>query len=60
MSKFTDKQIENFTEFEGIRVSGVINMFDAKTGCEMTGMTKEVWFFCMKNYNELNELSERK
>ena len=60
MSKFTDKQIENFTEFEGVRISGVINMFDARSGCEMTGMTKEEWIFCMSNYDELKKLNERK
>lgn len=60
MNKFTDKQIENFKDFEGIRVSGVINMYDARSGCEMTGMTKDEWIFCMNNYDELKALSDRK
>ena len=60
MSNFTDKQIENFKDFEAVRVSGIINVFDASSGCEMTGMTKDEWIFCMSNYDELKKLNERK
>lgn len=60
MNKFTDKQIENFKDFEDIRISGVINMFNTRSGCEMTGMTKDEWIFCMNNYDELKKLNEGK
>ena len=60
MSNFTDKQISNFTEFEDVRKSGVINMFDAWVGCEITGITKDEWIFCGSNYDELKKLNERK
>jgi len=50
-----------FTLFEGVRKSGVINMWDAKTGCEITGLTKEEWLFVISNYDELyDEFHEQK
>lgn len=60
MSNFTDKQIENFKDFEDVRNSGVINMHNTISGCEMTGMTKDEWIFCIINYDELKKLNEGK
>jgi hypothetical protein len=44
---------EIFKGFEDIRVSGVINMYDIKMGCELSGLTREEWIYCMDNYEEL-------
>lgn len=56
---FTVQQIENWEKFESVRQSGVINMYDARTGCELTGLTKEEWVFCMSNYSSLKQAAEK-
>ena len=52
---FTEKQIDNWNLYENIRRSGIINMYEYRAGCDITGMTKEEWLFCMSNYNALYE-----
>ena len=58
MSEFTEDQLENFKEFVRIQKSGIINMFDARTGCELTGMERDDWMFCMNHYDALSEAVE--
>jgi len=51
MDKLYKKAI--FQSFEGVRRSGVINMFDIRSGCELAELTKEEWIYVMDNYDEL-------
>lgn len=51
MENFDRQKI--FASFERVRQSGLINMFDWKTGCELAELTKEEWIYCMENYTEL-------
>jgi hypothetical protein len=55
---FTEKQIRNWRRYEGVRQSGVINMWDARTGCQITGMKTDEWQFCITNYDELRKQAE--
>jgi len=55
---FTEEQLDNWAKFEDARQSGVINMFDAQRGCQITGLTKDEWIFCMQNYTSLQEQAE--
>jgi len=50
---FTEKQKDNWWKYEAVRQCGEINMWDALTGCRITGMNKDEWLFCIRNYNEL-------
>jgi len=43
---------EMFTRFEGVRVSGVTNMFDIKTVSNISGLTKEQCKEIMYNYSD--------
>lgn len=40
---------------EGIRKSGITNMFDINRVIKLTGLNKEKVIAIMKNYNELND-----
>ena len=44
---------EQFESYEGVRVSGVTNMFAMKTVCAISGLTKEQCKEIMWNYSEL-------
>ena len=55
---FTQKQIENFAAYEDVRESGVINMFDARQGAELAGITRAEYIFVMSNYEALSEAFE--
>jgi len=57
MENFTEEQIENWKDFKGVRDSGVINMLDSRTGCDLTGMTKDEWGFCIDNYGDLEKVA---
>ena len=46
---------EAFQSFEKVRQSGVVNMYDAKTGCWISGLTKDEGLGVMENYDALNE-----
>ena len=52
---FTDKQIEDWKKYERVRESGIINMFDARTGGMLSGLSNDEYFFVLKNYSELKE-----
>jgi len=56
---FSSEQIESWEAYERIRGSGVINMFDARAGAMLSGLTREEYFFCMKNYGGLRDQYER-
>jgi len=54
MVKFTEQQLNNWRIYEGIRKSGLFNMFDPRA-IAMTKMTGQEWTFCMKNFAELKQ-----
>lgn len=56
---FTPDQIANWEAFERVRKSGVINMFDISTGSMLSGLSRDEYLFCMKNYSELQHQYER-
>lgn len=56
---FSSAEIENWEAYERVRKSGVINMFDARTGSELAGLSRDEYFFCMENYDELRDQFER-
>jgi hypothetical protein len=56
---FTEQQLENWKKYEAVRKSGVINMFDARTGCALSGLTRDEYVFCMRNYVALQKTASR-
>jgi len=46
---------EQFKEYVFIQYSGVTNMFDVKTVCDLsdTGLTKDICIYIMRHYNDL-------
>ena len=52
--KYTDQQLQNWRIYEGIRESGMFNMFDSRAR-QMTNMSKSEWVFCMEHYNDLKK-----
>ncbi len=48
---------EQFEDYVRIQKSGVTNMFDIKTVCRLSyeGLTKDICFYIMDNYEELEE-----
>ena len=45
---------EEFNKYEGVRVSGVTNMFDVAAVIEFSGLEREQIDFIMQNYEELS------
>jgi hypothetical protein len=56
---FSSEQLANWESYERVRRSGVINMFDARTGGMLSGLSHDEYFFCLKNYSELKAQYER-
>ena len=54
---FTDRQINNWKQYERVRQMGMFNMFD-KRAMECTTLEKDEWLFCMSNYSELKSQAE--
>ena len=52
MEKITKKQ---FNRYEGIRLSGAINMFDVRNVTALSGLNQEQIMVIMENYNQLKE-----
>ena len=52
MENITEDQ---FNRYEGVRVSGVTNMFNIKVIIEITDLTKEQILEIMRNYKELSK-----
>jgi hypothetical protein len=52
--QFTQKQINNWHEYEFVRQEGSYNMFDPRAR-RATGLSGEEYSFCMKHYSELRE-----
>lgn len=50
MKTITKKQ---FLKYEGVRISGVTNMFHITNIQEITELSKEIILIIMKNYTEL-------
>lgn len=44
---------KQFKSYEGVRVSGVTNMFDVKRVCMISRLTKEQCIEIMDNYSNL-------
>ena len=47
---------EEFRRYEGVRASGVTNMWDTKTVENLSGLDRETVLEIMKQYSELNKL----
>ena len=58
MSNFTEEQIKNYHTYKEVREMGTFNMssHDAQA---MTGLDKEDYMFCMRNYILLRIQAER-
>jgi len=54
-NKFTKKQLNDYEKYENLRRQGIINMFDLKKGCFITGLEPNEYKFVMCNYTELKE-----
>jgi hypothetical protein len=57
MVKFTEQQLNNWRIYEGIRKSGLFNMFDPRA-MAMTNMSGQEWTFCMKHFAELKQQAQ--
>jgi hypothetical protein len=55
--KFTERQINNWKQYERVRQTGVFNMFD-KRAMECTTLEKDEWFFCISNYAQLKSQAD--
>ena len=58
MNTFTDKQINDWHEYEFVRQMGHYNMFDPRAR-RATGLSSDEYSFCMKHYSELKQASTR-
>lgn len=54
----TREQIEDWHSYEYVRKRGYFNMFDPRAR-EMTGLSKEQYMYCLKNYTSLKEQAEQ-
>ena len=52
---FSETEIENWHVYEALRKSGLINMFDVRQGCQLTGLNRAEYMFCMENYEALED-----
>lgn len=46
---------KQFVSYEGVRVSGITNMFNVKLVCQISGLSREKCLKIMDNYSELKE-----
>ena len=53
-AKFTKQQIKNWELYEAQRLEGSYNMFDRRA-IEASGLEREEYFFCLKNYDALRD-----
>ena len=51
----SEKAKQCYIKYEKVRKSGLYNMFD-KRAIALTGLSKDDYFWVIKNYNKLNEL----
>lgn len=59
MSKHTPEQIENWREYERVRLEGCYNMFSPNARNSI-GLSEEEYLYCMKNYSSLKEHAKAK
>lgn len=52
MSKHTSEQIKDWKEYEKVRLEGRYNMYSSNARL-LTGLSKEEYSYCIKNYTEL-------
>ena len=45
---------DQFRAYEGVRASGVTNMWAVDLVCDLSGLESEECFYIMKHYEELN------
>ena len=55
--KHTQEQLANWKVYEEVRLEGRYNMFDPNARI-LTGLDKEEYLYCMKNYSTLQEQSK--
>lgn len=51
----SEKAKQCYFKYEKVRKSRLYNMFD-KRAIKLTGLSKDDYFWVIKNYNKLNEL----
>jgi hypothetical protein len=54
---YSQKQIENWQEYEDVRQGGLFNMFDPRAR-DMTSLSVAEWLYCMEHYSALKKASE--
>jgi hypothetical protein len=54
---YTEKEIDNWRDYEEVRQSGLYNVFDSQARAS-TGLTKDEYFFVMHNYTELKAAAQ--
>ena len=54
-NKMTEITKEQFEAYVDVQESGVTNMFDVKTVCQLSGLEKEQIMKIMTNYGELKD-----
>jgi len=59
VEKFTKEQIDNWRDFEDIRLEGRFNMLTSQAR-QLSSMDKNEWAFCIKNYSELKQAAIHK
>lgn len=59
MSKHTAGEIENWKMYEDVRAEGRFNMLSPNARA-LTGLSKEEYRYCMKNYSTLKQQAIRK
>ena len=51
---YSQRQIDNWIEFEIVRAGGRYNMFDPRAR-DLTELSIDEWLHCMKHYNALKQ-----
>lgn len=55
--QFTQREIDQWREYEAVRESGEYNMFDPAARDE-TSLSRAEWLFCITHYDALKTVAE--
>lgn len=58
-TKFTEKQLADWLDYEEVRSGGCYNMFDPRAR-QATGLTGDEYSFVMQNYSQLKAVANGK
>lgn len=56
----TEATIDEFNAYEGVRKSGITNMFNVGLVCKLSGLERDKVIFIMHNYDHLRKEAEKK